>query len=167
MQPIRIGLAGVGAIARHQHIPAICANAAFRLDAAASLHGEIHGIPNFRTLKTLLTAVPGIDAVVICTPPQTHYELAKLALEMGKHVLLEKPPCTSLAQLDDLVRLAAAGGRTLYQAWHSQHAKGVPAAAELLRARRLRSAQVTWKEDVRIYHPRSTLDMGGWGIRRV
>ncbi len=48
----------------------------------------------------MLAQAPDLDAVAICTPPQAHYEAAKLALAQGKHVLLEKPPCTSLTQFE-------------------------------------------------------------------
>jgi predicted dehydrogenase len=50
---------------------------------------------------------PGLDAVVIATPVPTHYELARQALEAGKHVLVEKPPAMKGAEMDELVRLAA------------------------------------------------------------
>ena len=48
-----------------------------------------------------------LDAVVVSTPVPTHYELAKQALEAGKHVLVEKPPAMRAAEMDELVALAA------------------------------------------------------------
>lgn len=51
------------------------------------------------------------DVAVIATPIHTHAELARTALDLGAHVLLEKPPVTSLAEHDDLVALAAAARR--------------------------------------------------------
>ena len=48
-----------------------------------------------------------VEAVVIATPVPTHYELAKRALEAGKHVLVEKPPAMKGAEMDELVRIAA------------------------------------------------------------
>jgi len=47
-----------------------------------------------------------IDAVVIATPVKSHYDLAKTMLKAGKHVLVEKPLATTLAQIDDLQSLA-------------------------------------------------------------
>jgi D-galactose 1-dehydrogenase len=166
LQPIRVGIVGVGKIARDQHIPAIAANSSFTLVAAASRNAQVAGVANFQSIDTMLQGVPDLDAVAICTPPQTHYEAAKQALAQGKHVLLEKPPCTSTTQLENLVRLARAAGRTLYQTWHSQHSHGVEPAARLLRQRQLLSARVTWKEDVRKWHPGQTWiwQAGGFGV---
>jgi predicted dehydrogenase len=50
---------------------------------------------------------PDVDAVVIATPVFTHYALAKKALENGKHVLIEKPMTSSVAEADELINLAA------------------------------------------------------------
>lgn len=166
MQAIRMGVVGVGKIARDQHVPCITANPAFALTAAASRNAQLPGIANFRTLEDMLDGAPGLDAIAICTPPQLHYEAARLALEQGKHVLMEKPPCASLAQLGHLRQLARFAQRTLYQTWHSQHALGVAPAARLLEFRRLRRVRVTWKEDVLKWHPgqRWIWQAGGFGV---
>ena len=50
---------------------------------------------------------PQIDAVAVITPVWTHYELAKTALENGKHVFVEKPFTASAAQAEELIELAA------------------------------------------------------------
>lgn len=49
---------------------------------------------------------PEIDAVAIVTPVFTHYELAKKALENGKHIFVEKPFTSSVAQAEELIELA-------------------------------------------------------------
>ena len=48
-----------------------------------------------------------IDAVAVVTPVWTHYELAKAALENGKHVFVEKPFTSTSAQAEELIELAA------------------------------------------------------------
>jgi predicted dehydrogenase len=48
-----------------------------------------------------------IDAVAVITPVWTHYELAKMALENGKHVFIEKPFTSSAVQAEELIELAA------------------------------------------------------------
>ena len=166
MKPIRIGIVGVGKIARDQHIPAIAGNPAFLLAATASRHAHASGVANFSSIEEMLAGTADLDAVAICTPPQAHYKAAKLALAKGKHVLLEKPPCTSLSQFENLLRLARISGRTLYQTWHSRHAPGVAPAARLLEQRVLKRGWVTWKEDVRQWHPGQTWiwEPGGFGV---
>lgn len=60
-----------------------------------------------------LLARSDIQAVVICTPPATHAPLALEALAAGKHVLVEKPLATSVADADAMIAAAAAADRTL------------------------------------------------------
>jgi predicted dehydrogenase len=55
--------------------------------------------------NSVLTS-PEIDAVAVITPVSTHYELAKKALENGKHVFVEKPFTTTVAQAEELIELA-------------------------------------------------------------
>ena len=54
-----------------------------------------------------LVADDSVEAVVIATPVPTHYDLAKQALEAGKHVFVEKPPAMRGEEMEELVALAA------------------------------------------------------------
>jgi predicted dehydrogenase len=54
-----------------------------------------------------------VEAVVIATPVRTHYELARRALEAGKHVFVEKPPAMRGAEIEELLDLAEERGRVL------------------------------------------------------
>ncbi len=54
-----------------------------------------------------LMASPEIDAIAVVTPVWTHYELAKAALENGKHIFVEKPFTSNVAQAEELIVLAA------------------------------------------------------------
>src|SRR5204862_757551 len=58
-------------------------------------------------------ADPELNAVVVATPAVTHYELAKRALEAGKHVLVEKPPAMNAVEAEDLVAASESSGRVL------------------------------------------------------
>ena len=60
-----------------------------------------------------MLADPEVEAVVIATPVPTHYELAKQALEAGKHVFVEKPPAMREAEMAELVELSEARGKVL------------------------------------------------------
>jgi predicted dehydrogenase len=55
---------------------------------------------------TEVLASTSIDAVAVVTPVWTHYELAKRALENGKHVFVEKPFTSNIAQAEELINLA-------------------------------------------------------------
>jgi D-galactose 1-dehydrogenase len=166
LKPVRIGIVGIGKIARDQHIPALHANSDYDLVACASRSTRVDGVANFTTLEAMLDGLTELDAVTICTPPQVHYDAARLALTRGKHVFLEKPPCATTGELDRLADLARECGRTLYQSWHSRHGAGVEPARRWLEGRRVRAVRITWKEDVRHWHPGQAWiwEAGGFGV---
>jgi UDP-2-acetamido-3-amino-2,3-dideoxy-glucuronate N-acetyltransferase len=71
--------------------------------------------PNIETTHKVpdVLASPRVDAIVIATPDQTHFEFAKQALDAGKHVFVEKPLALSLGQAKELVDLADSRSRVL------------------------------------------------------
>lgn len=164
--PINLAIVGVGKIVRDQHLPAVAGNADFRLVAAASRNGRVDGIDNFGSIEEMLAAVPSVQAVALCMPPQYRYQAAVKALAAGKHVFLEKPPGASLSEVEDLAAQAAAAGVTLFASWHSRCAPAVEAAREFLAGTTIRSMRVTWKEDVRQWHPGQAWiwEPGGLGV---
>lgn len=70
---------------------------------------------NARTTSDYSTVLddPEIDALVLATPVRTHFDLAKAALQAGKHVMVEKPLAQTSAQCQELIDLAEAGGLVL------------------------------------------------------
>ncbi|WP_440981689.1 Gfo/Idh/MocA family protein [Shinella sumterensis] len=166
MAPINLAIVGVGKIVRDQHLPAVAKNGDYTLIAAASRHGVVDGIDNFKSIDEMLAAVPAIDAVSLCMPPQYRYEAAEKALSAGKHVFLEKPPGATLSEVADLEALAASKGLSLFASWHSRYAPAVEAAKSFLAGTTIRSMQVIWKEDVRHWHPNQDWiwQAGGLGV---
>lgn len=71
--------------------------------------------PAVRTTGDVATVLAddGIDAVVIATPADTHYALALAALQAGKHVLVEKPLARTVAECEELLRVASAASLVL------------------------------------------------------
>ena len=163
---LKIGLLGIGKIARDQHIPALNANPRYELAACASRNTTVSGVPSFPDLETMLAAVPDLHCVSICTPPQAHFDAALMSLRAGKHVMLEKPPTATTRQIALLADEAARRGLTLYQTWHSRCAAGVDAAREFLRTRQLIGGSIVWKENVHQWHPgqRWIWEPGGFGV---
>ena len=152
---IRTAIIGFGKIAQDQHAPAIAGNGAFTLVAVARGDSDApRGVAHFADHAEMLTALGSeIDAVAICTPPGPRYAIARHCLAAGLDVLLEKPPCATMGELDALTEAADAAGRTLFASWHSQYAPGVAGAAAALAGKRVRRLAIEWREDVRQFHP--------------
>jgi D-galactose 1-dehydrogenase len=152
--PIRIGIVGMGKIARDQHIPSVLANPQFQLVAVASRARTAPvDVPVYGTLGEMIAATPELQAVALCTPPQVRYALAREALDRGLHVMLEKPPGATVGEVEELAARARELQRALFATWHSREAPGVAQACDWIAGRTVRRGVVTWKEDVRKWHP--------------
>jgi predicted dehydrogenase len=83
-------------------VVAVCDKSPASLKRVAKAH------PHIRVLSDSheLISSPDIDAVAVVTPVWTHYELAKAALEQGKHVFVDKPFTSNSAQAEELIELA-------------------------------------------------------------
>lgn len=80
--------------------------------ALARLRKTYPGISTTSDANEVLRS-PDVDAVAVITPVWTHYELAKTALENGKHVFVEKPLTSNRAQAEELIELAARKNLTI------------------------------------------------------
>ena len=149
----RIAIVGLGKIARDQHLPSIAKNPDFELAAIVSRNAELEGVDHFTTLDEMLAARPDIDTVALCTPPQVRRQYAEAAIRAGRHVLLEKPPGATVAEVDWLKQLAAEHSVTLFATWHSRYAQGVEPARNWLADKAIQSVEIVWREDVRRWHP--------------
>jgi len=165
---MKLAIVGVGQIARAQHIPVINASDAFELVAFVSPDGRGDGsaVPVFSSLAALAESGLGVEAVALCTPPDVRSALARAAVDLGFHVLLEKPPSTTAAEALALEAYAMAHGLTMFATWHSMYAAAVPRARALLRTRDLRSATIRWQEDAEKWHPNATWfwEPGAFGV---
>lgn len=86
-----------------------------------------------KDLDTLLLD-PRVQALAIATPPRTHYQLARRALEAGKHVLVEKPLATEVGQAEELIALAEQTGRVLMPGHTFVYSPPVNKVRELIRS---------------------------------
>ena len=69
--------------------------------------------PSVLSRSSVEAALDDVDAVVVATPPESHAELALMAIEAKKHVFVEKPMTVSTAEADIVVEAAARAGVTL------------------------------------------------------
>jgi predicted dehydrogenase len=110
---VRVGVIGYGywgpnivrnlRVIESCHLVAVCDKNPSALKRAAQLYPGVQMTSN---ASDLLTS-PDIDAIAVITPVWTHFELAKAALENGKHVFVEKPFTASTAQAEQLIELAS------------------------------------------------------------
>jgi predicted dehydrogenase len=113
----RVGHAGLGGWGKNvvrvagelAELAAICDTDERRLADFAS---RLPGVRATTSFDEML-ADDTIDAVLVATPVPTHFELARRALQAGKHVFVEKPPAMRGQEMEELVGLAQASGRVL------------------------------------------------------
>ncbi|MBA2354755.1 MAG: Gfo/Idh/MocA family oxidoreductase [Acidobacteria bacterium] len=113
MSPVRVGVVGYGYwgpnVTRNLYALEACEVVMLADRNPAALQKARRTYPSLAVTTDpaeVLTA-PDIDAVAIVTPVWTHYELARTALEHGKHVFVEKPFTSSSSQAEELIELAA------------------------------------------------------------
>lgn len=151
---LQIVLIGYGQIAKIQHVPVLRTSRAFKLMGVIDPQvDDADGLPCFPDLPAFFKAGGHCDCVVICTPPTSRYALAEAAMERHLHVLLEKPPVSSLSALFMLKEKAVQRGVTLFTGWHSRYAPCLPAIAARLENRHVREIEICWQEDHRKWHP--------------
>jgi len=113
---VRVGVIGCGYwgpnlvrnFVRHplSQVEAVCD---VRYERAARVASEYH-IPTVTDRASDVLRAPDVNVIIIATPSFTHYELAKTALQAGKHVLVMKPLATRLADAEELCELAERQG---------------------------------------------------------
>ena len=163
--PKPIAVVGVGKIARDQHLPALAAHPDFRLEALVSLDDCGIDLPCFRSITEMAAAMPQIQAVSICTPPDCRLEIVAQALSANMHVMLEKPTAATVAKAMAIKAMATGRPQTVFASWHSRHAAGVRSLREWLKPRQVSQVDVSWKEDIRVWHPgQEWIFSSGYGV---
>ena len=108
--PVGVGLVGYGMSGSSLHGPLITAEPRLVLRAVVTsdpgrVHRDLPDVAVVPTVATLL-ADPGVELVVVAVPNAAHHEVARTALEAGRHVVVDKPFTLTTAEADDLIRLA-------------------------------------------------------------
>jgi predicted dehydrogenase len=126
--PVRIGIIGCGAVAtgsyklaieqlQYRGLAVVTTLCDARPERQASAQASYGDIPFTTEYQTVLES-PDVDLVLILTSMREHGPIAQAALRAGKHVLVEKPMATSLAEAAELVTLAKTSPGFLVPAPH-------------------------------------------------
>lgn len=113
---LRAGVIGVGSLGRY-HAQKYAALEGVELHGVADLDEErareIAGEVGCRAMRDAAELLPHVDIVSVVVPTEAHFDVAKICLEAGVHVLVEKPISRTLAEADALITLAARRDLTL------------------------------------------------------
>ena len=132
-----MAIVGCGGIA-HQHAKAYAESGRTQLVGLvdvlpdhAEAYADLYGGPTFPDVSSLMSDGRP-DLVSIATPPGAHAEVAAQVLRAGGSVLIEKPPCPTLAELDVIAEAERVGGGAAYVVFQHRHGSGARRAADLL-----------------------------------
>ena len=154
MRIVGLGIIGCGDAAGRYHAPALRKLPGMRVASLydtnpQNAHRFAQGFPNARLAATPqeLLNHPEVEAVAILTPPATHFELARMALRSGKHVLVEKPLALEEAHAEELETIANRSGLVGAVGFHLRNHRLVQRAKSLLREQhigKVRIARSLW-----------------------
>ena len=130
--PVRVALIGCGRIAQVAHLPALEKADGVRLVAICDPSAEVaesvarrYGVPSAYSDQAQVFADESVEAVIVAAPDRFHYPIAAAALEAGKHVLVEKPLASSVAEAEALTELVQRTGLVLQVGAMKRHDQGV------------------------------------------
>jgi predicted dehydrogenase len=116
-EAIGVAVIGFGMAGNIFHAPFVSAVPGLRLDVIVQRKGDeaAKAYPGVRVLRSVEEALADVDVqlVVVATPNETHYALAKQALEAGKHVVIDKPFAATSEQAKELWKIAEERGLVL------------------------------------------------------
>lgn len=128
---LRVGLVGAGIAQRHLsgynwnkdlfEIPVLCSLDEERGRAAVAEYGVGEFTPDFDSLL----ARADLDIIDICTPPDSHFDLSRRAIEAGKHVICEKPLFGSIADVDRMAEIVAGTDRKYMPIFQYRYGSGL------------------------------------------
>ena len=142
MSILRVGLIGLGEVAQSIHLPVLRDQrerwqVAGLFDISPSLvalcAAQNPGARAFASAEELI-ASPQIDVVFILSSDETHSRFVRAAVEAGKHILLEKPACLTVREIDELLPILESYRKTLFVGYMRRYASAYTAAAAELPA---------------------------------
>jgi predicted dehydrogenase len=141
VDPVRLAVVGCGRIAQVAHLPAVEKAEGVELVAVSDPSGAVARSVARRwgvaasTDQGSVWADASVEAVIVAAPDRFHHGLATEALAAGRHVLVEKPLATTVAEAEELVGLVDRTGLALQVGAMKRHDQGVRYAARFIAER--------------------------------
>lgn len=162
MNKVRVGVIGVGYLGRfhaekYANLPDVALVGI--VDADPVRAAELADKLNIQTFIDASRLIGLVDAVSIVVPTAMHHRVAKLFLEHGVHILLEKPITVTLEQADELIDLAARKGAVLQVGHIERFNPAVTSIKSLLKAPRYMTAERSAPFTVRCTDVNVVLDL--------
>lgn len=139
---MKLALVGTGMIAHEvlgvfetffqNRIEVVSVYSRFRTVEKAKQLAQEHQIPKVYTMFDELLAQQDIDFVYVANANSVHYEYAKMALEAGHNVIVEKPICPTIQETQELAQLALRNHLYLFEAVSPLHLPNLKKVGELL-----------------------------------
>ena len=156
MQDIEVGIIGFGLATRVFHAPFVSAVPGLHLNSIVErTPGNAQkAYPAAKIVRSIeeLLADPAIQLAVVATPNETHFDLAKRALEAGKHVVIDKPFASTSAQAAELIETAA-GKHLVLAPFHNRRWDGDFLTVRKLLASGVLGRLVTFESHFDRYRP--------------
>jgi predicted dehydrogenase len=141
-EPVRLAVVGCGRIAQVAHLPALEKATGIQLVAVSDPVENVrravarrHDVPHAYADHSQVLADELVEAVLVAAPDRFHYSITAAALTAGKHVLVEKPIASTVAEAQQLVDLAEQTGLLLQVGAMKRHDAGVQYARRFVTER--------------------------------
>jgi predicted dehydrogenase len=131
MKNMKVGIIGYGRMGkiRHQAIDEV-GNAEVIAISEPETGSDLKTVPNI-THEEIIKR-PEIDAIVVCTPNFLNKKLTVRALQAGKHVFCEKPPCFTRKDMEEIIAVEKASGKKLMYGFNHRHHDSIIRMKEII-----------------------------------
>jgi len=175
-QKVRIGFVGLGDHADEMLLPSILLCPKMSLCAISSRNydkledfGYRYNVPKsgrFENWEKLVLS-PNIDAIIVSASPELHHQVAKLALQNGKHIFIEKPPTRNTTELIELIELQKTSNLKTFVGYNFTFSKSFGKLGQVLNnspIKFFRSRFVSSRPQKVNYHFQNILEYGAFSM---
>jgi predicted dehydrogenase len=167
VERVRWGIIGVGNVTEHKSGPGFQKAERSELVAVMRRNGELaadyarrHDVPRWYDDADELINDPGVDAVYVATPPDSHREYAVRVAQAGKPVYVEKPMARTAVECEDMISACEEAGVGLFVAYYRRAMPRFATVKELLDSGRIGQLRSV---NIRNEQP-SEADHEGWRV---